>query len=241
MTTILGFVLLCAHLCAPAHALHATVMHRSSSSRPSMNLFDSINQEMERSGGKKSVIASHILMKDRAEILLLKEQIDAGEFTFADAARRYSSCPSSAKGGALGQFVPGTMAPAFDDLCFDPDTQVGEVNVCSTSFGNHLVMVVERSGVTQTAPAELLEKQKAAEAAEVASRDPIRAAAEAAAAAAQQLDVPSGGDDSDGGAASARSPRERLAALNELLSLQLISEEEFEAKRDAIAKEALGL
>ena len=56
-----------------------------------------------------------------------------------------------------------------------------------------------------------------------------------------QQDAPSASDGGDFGGAPARSPRERLAALNELLSLQLISEEEFEAKRDAIAKEALGL
>ena len=164
-----------------------------------MGLFDSIKQafddDIDATSGGKSAIASHILMKNRNQALLLKEQIDAGEIGFADAARKYSSCPSSGKGGSLGQFGPGEMAPAFDSLVFDPDTAVGDINVCATQFGTHLIQVRERTGVEQTARAEVAAKAEAAAAAaaaaEAAGQDPIRQAAERAAAAAAVADAAS--------------------------------------------------
>ena len=70
----------------------------------------------------------------------------AKDARFGDAARRFSSCASSGKGGALGQFRPGQMSPAFDALVFDPATEIGEVYVCSTQFGTHLVKVLVRTG-----------------------------------------------------------------------------------------------
>ena len=231
--------------------------------------------------GKKSARASHILMKNSLEALLLKEKVDSGEISFSEAARQYSSCPSSSKGGSLGQFGPGAMTPAFDALVFDPDTQIDEVNLVTTSFGTHLVKVVERSGVQQTAPAEVAAKAEKDAAAAAAAVDPLRAAAEAAAAAqvaaqaatqaatqgaavklpdstppspspvpvpvpaapaATLAELPDGSTGSPPGTStptasegsSARSPRERMIELNELLSAELITPEEFDAKRKAI-------
>ena len=66
-------------------------------------------------------------MKDRGQALQLLEQINAGEISFGDAARRHSTCSSSGKGGALGQFGPGEMTPAFDALVFNPATKLDEV------------------------------------------------------------------------------------------------------------------
>ena len=124
-----------------------------------MGLFDSIRNALDAPGGRKSAYASHILMKKRMEALLLKEQIDAGEISFSDAARKYSSCPSAGKGGSLGQFGPGQMAPAFDALVFDPDTEVGTVNVCSTTFGTHLVQVLEPDPNPNPNPSHSLEPE----------------------------------------------------------------------------------
>ena len=228
-------------------ALHVPPAVRSS--RVSMGLFDSIREaweDVEVTSGRKSAVASHILMRDRIQALLLKESIDEGRIAFSDAARQYSSCPSAGKGGSLGRFGPGDMAPAFDALVFDPDTAVGEVNVCSTSFGTHLVTVLERTGVEQTSQAELAEKASAAEAAKAAaaaaSLDPLRvaaqAAAEAAAAAAAASSPPrSSASPAPVGSAigsSVRSPRERLSELNDLLASEMISQAEFDAKRRAI-------
>ena len=50
--------------------------------------------------------ASHILVKTADEALELKAQLAAGA-DFAELARQYSTCPSSAKGGDLGGFGPG--------------------------------------------------------------------------------------------------------------------------------------
>ena len=205
-------------------ALHVPPAVRSS--RVSMGLFDSIREaweDVEVTSGRKSAVASHILMRDRIQALLLKESIDEGRIAFSDAARQYSSCPSAGKGGSLGRFGPGDMAPAFDALVFDPDTAVGEVNVCSTSFGTHLVTVLERTGVEQTSQAELAEKASAAEAAK-------------AAAAASSPPRSSASPAPVGSAigSSVRSPRERLSELNDLLASEMISQAEFDAKRRAI-------
>lgn len=207
----------------------------------SMGLLDSIIQafdEIESTSDRKSAVASHILVKSRADALALKEALDLGEMSFSDAAKRYSSCPSAGTGGSLGQFSEGQMAPAFDALVFDPDTEVGAINVCSTSFGTHLVKVIERFGVQQTEPAELEAKAQAAEAAAAAAAaaamDPIRAAAEAAAAAAEAAVAAAESGDDGPQVARPASARQRLAELSELLSAELITKEEFDTMRKAV-------
>ena len=112
-----------------------------------MGLFDALKQAFEnREFDDRTANAVHILLKDRGQAIALKERIDRGDIAFADAARQFSTCPSRSKGGSLGTFSPGQMVPAFDDVCFNPDTEIGAVNVVSTSFGTHLVKVLERAG-----------------------------------------------------------------------------------------------
>ena len=62
---------------------------------------------------------------------------------FASNAKKYSSCPSSAKGGALGTFSQGQMVPAFDKVVFKEalDTVHGPV---ATPFGYHLILIDDR-------------------------------------------------------------------------------------------------
>jgi parvulin-like peptidyl-prolyl isomerase len=60
----------------------------------------------EGAGSRAS--ASHILVKSEKEALQLKERLAAGE-DFATLAKAHSTCPSSRKGGSLGQFGPGQM------------------------------------------------------------------------------------------------------------------------------------
>lgn len=43
-----------------------------------------------------------------------KQQIDRGDYTFAELAKRYSDCNSAGKGGELAPFREGTMQPAFE-------------------------------------------------------------------------------------------------------------------------------
>ena len=61
----------------------------------------------------------HILVSDSGRANKIKAMIETGQISFADAAKEYSTCPSSAKGGDLGTFAEGAMVGAFNDYCFD--------------------------------------------------------------------------------------------------------------------------
>ena len=68
--------------------------------------------------GDQVATASHILVSTKKEALSIKQTIEDGQITFADAATQFSSCPSAPKGGSLGSFRPGEMVKEFDDYCF---------------------------------------------------------------------------------------------------------------------------
>ncbi|MDA0687391.1 MAG: peptidyl-prolyl cis-trans isomerase [Proteobacteria bacterium] len=87
--------------------------------------------------------ARHILVETEEQCLQLKERIEAGE-DFADIAREYSSCPSRAQGGDLGQFGPGMMVKEFDEVVFSADVNTLQGPV-KTQFGFHLLEVTSRS------------------------------------------------------------------------------------------------
>ena len=87
--------------------------------------------------------ASHILVPDQAAAEDLKRQIEDGA-SFADVAREHSQCPSSAQGGALGEFGPGEMVPEFDKVVFS--AEVGKVHgPVQTQFGYHLIEISSRT------------------------------------------------------------------------------------------------
>ena len=87
--------------------------------------------------------------------------------SFEDAARQFSECPSRAEtpAGSLGSFAPGKMVAEFDAYIFNPTcavpapvpaspastrpslgrSKVGEIAVVDTTFGTHLVKILERS------------------------------------------------------------------------------------------------
>ena len=73
----------------------------------------------------------------------LKAQIENGA-DFAEMAKQFSSCPSGAQGGELGEFGPGMMVPEFDKVVFSApvNTVQGPVR---TDFGYHLLEVTSRS------------------------------------------------------------------------------------------------
>ncbi|CAB9502097.1 protein PrsA [Seminavis robusta] len=93
------------------------------------------------------VTARHILIKDRQEAEAVKAKFRGRNF--AQLAKQYSTCPSSAKGGNLGSFNPGQMQEDFDLAVFDPEvSKVGELTgPVMTPFGYHLIIVDKRSGV----------------------------------------------------------------------------------------------
>ena len=86
--------------------------------------------------------ARHILVESEAKCLQVKTEIEAGA-DFADAAKKYSSCPSRMQGGDLGSFRPSQMVKEFDEVVFSGDLNkvLGPVK---TQFGFHLIEVTNR-------------------------------------------------------------------------------------------------
>lgn len=62
---------------------------------------------------------------------------------FAELAKANSACPSSAKGGDLGEFTHGQMVKEFDKVAFSQPVNVVSDPV-KTQFGYHLVMVTKK-------------------------------------------------------------------------------------------------
>jgi parvulin-like peptidyl-prolyl isomerase len=100
-------------------------------------------------GGNRDV--AHILWKITPEMTLeqrqalmqaasdLRQQIEEGEISFADAARKHSAGPSAANGGELGSIDrDGPMTEIFSEVAFE--LEPGEVSrpVLDT-FGLHLI------------------------------------------------------------------------------------------------------
>lgn len=86
--------------------------------------------------------ARHILVKNRSDAEKLKKRINAGE-DFAKLAKKYSECPSGKKGGDLGEFRPGQMVKAFDQVVFKK--AILEVHgPVKTQFGFHLIQTLYR-------------------------------------------------------------------------------------------------
>ena len=103
----------------------------------------------------ESVSASHILVDSEEKANEIKAEIESGAVSFEDAARKYSSCPSSEQGGALGEFTRGQMVPEFDTAVFS--MQVGEITKepVKTQFGYHLIRLDAKSPAKPLAFAEV--------------------------------------------------------------------------------------
>jgi len=87
--------------------------------------------------------ARHILVDSEEICQELKQDIEQGA-DFATVAKESSSCPSSAEGGALGEFGPGMMVPEFDKVVFSAPVNTVQGPV-KTQFGYHLLEVTSRS------------------------------------------------------------------------------------------------
>ncbi len=96
------------------------------------------DEHAEEFQGEESVKASHILVETEEKAKDILAKIEKGEMTFEDAAKAFSSCPSSQQGGDLGEFGRGQMVPEFDSACFE--MAVGELRgPVKTQFGFHLI------------------------------------------------------------------------------------------------------
>ncbi|MBE5818190.1 MAG: hypothetical protein E7312_03950 [Clostridiales bacterium] len=105
----------------------------------------------------ETVNASHILVDSEEKANDILAKINAGEITFEDAAQQFSSCPSSAKGGNLGDFGAGQMVPEFDEACFA--MEVGEMRgPVKTQFGYHIIKLNAKNPAS-TIPYEQIKAQ----------------------------------------------------------------------------------
>lgn len=91
---------------------------------------------------EEAVRAKHILVEDLEEANKALKEIESG-LSFEDAASKYSSCPSKAKGGELGTFTKGKMVPEFEEAAFGLEVGVISEPV-KTQFGYHLIKVEEK-------------------------------------------------------------------------------------------------
>lgn len=101
-----------------------------------------------------TVNASHILVDSEEKANDLLSKIKAGEITFEDAAKQYSTCPSGKEGGLLGDFGRGQMVPEFDEACFsmEPGELRGPVR---TQFGFHIIRLNSKGEPKQMNLAEI--------------------------------------------------------------------------------------
>ena len=78
---------------------------------------------------------------------------------FAELAKENSDCPSSAKGGDLGEFGHGQMVKEFDEAAFA--LPVGKVSEpVKTQFGYHLVMTTAKTPAVEAKDGKAAEPEK---------------------------------------------------------------------------------
>lgn len=87
--------------------------------------------------------ARHILVKTKEEANALKAKLAQGA-EFDRLAKKHSLCRTSAKnGGDLGEFPPGRMLKAFDNVVFKQALLIVHGPV-KTKFGYHLIETIYR-------------------------------------------------------------------------------------------------
>ena len=91
-----------------------------------------------------TVNAKHILVETEEKCKEVLASVENGEKTFEEAAKEASTCPSGAKGGALGAFGRGQMVKEFEEAAFGAEEGqiVGPVK---TQFGYHLIKVEKKN------------------------------------------------------------------------------------------------
>jgi len=96
------------------------------------------------------VQASHILFSsqkdDKKALNKAKDVLKLAKANndFAKLAKDHSECPSSQKGGDLGNFVKGQMVPEFEKAAFE--MKVGEISdLVKTQFGYHIIKKISQT------------------------------------------------------------------------------------------------
>lgn len=109
-------------------------------------IVDYYNNNTESFKTPESVQASHILVKTEEEANKIADEIENG-LAFEEAAEKYSTCPSKARGGDLGFFTKGQMVPEFENAAFG--MKKGEISKpVKTQFGYHIIKLVDKKEST---------------------------------------------------------------------------------------------
>ncbi|EOT26853.1 hypothetical protein C805_00955 [Eubacterium sp. 14-2] len=99
-------------------------------------------KHMEQFQEKAQVRARHILVDTRQQAESVSQELEQG-LDFAEAAEKYSTCPSREKGGDLGYFTRGQMVPEFEKAAFEGE--IGKlIGPVETQFGCHLILVEDK-------------------------------------------------------------------------------------------------
>lgn len=112
------------------------------------------NQQQFAKGG--TVSAKHILTDSEDKCNEILETIVNGTKAFEEAAKEFSTCPSGARGGDLGEFGKGQMVKEFEDAAFA--AEIGHVvGPVKTQFGYHLIKVEKKNEASVSAFEEVKE------------------------------------------------------------------------------------
>ena len=85
----------------------------------------------------ESIRASHILVEKEYEAEDVLKKLSEGN-SFESLAKAFSTCPSGAEGGDLGEFTRGQMVKPFEEAAFA--LKQGEVSgLVRTQFGYHII------------------------------------------------------------------------------------------------------
>jgi len=101
--------------------------------------YDKLKQGMDSTEYK----ASHILVKDEAQAKKIIAQLGKGA-DFADLAKKYSTDPSSKKGGELGWFNPKQMVPQFSQALSQLEKGSYTKVPVKTRFGWHIIKLEDK-------------------------------------------------------------------------------------------------
>ena len=97
---------------------------------------------------------------EKGETVHAKHILVDSEEKAQDIAKEFSSCPSNAQGGDLGEFGKGQMVPEFDQAVFA--AEVGKVvGPVKTQFGYHLIKVEDKKDASVTPFDEVKEQIRA--------------------------------------------------------------------------------
>lgn len=102
------------------------------------------NQNKDRFKKPESVQASHILVKEEEKAEEILNELKEG-LAFAEAAKKYSTCPSKDRGGDLGDFTRGKMVPEFEQAAFAMEEGEVSSEPVKTQFGYHIIKVTAKN------------------------------------------------------------------------------------------------